>query len=332
MRDSRDGSAVDRAAPRMSTRPGSVRSGISTLILATRGSALALAQTELVATALRATHAGLTVRVEVVSTRGDAEPAEPVEALGAGAFVTEVQAAVLEGRADVAVHSYKDLPTRPLAGMTVAAVLQRADPRDALVSRRGVVLAYLEEGARVGTGSRRRAAQLLRRRRDLNVTPIRGNVDTRLARLDEGSFDAIVVAAAGLARLGMRARIAEAFDVEVMVPAAAQGAVALETREGDETVGMLLAPLHHTDTAFEVEAERATLAALGAGCNAPVGVLARALPDSMTIDGVVLTDDGRRAAKIRWSGPRAMPAVEVGEVLAELLTQTGAREILAAGL
>ncbi len=279
---------------------------------------------------MRAAHPDLTVRIDIVSTRGDAESAEPVESLGVGAFVTEVQAAVLEGRADIAVHSFKDLPTRPLAGMTVAAVTRRADARDALVSRRGVVLAYLGEGARVGTGSRRRAAQLRRRRHDLQVVPIRGNVDTRVALLDEGDLDAIVVAAAGLIRLGLRERIAEAFDVEVMVPAAAQGAVALEVREGDEVAGRLVAALHHADTAFEVDAERATLAALGAGCNAPVGVLAQARTDSMTIDGVVLTDDGRRAAKIRWSGPRTMPASEVGEVLAELLTQTGAREILAA--
>jgi hydroxymethylbilane synthase len=286
-----------------------------------------LAQTEHVADALRDAHPTLEVRLEIVDTRGDTD-ARPVEALGAGAFVTEVQRAVLEGRADVAVHSYKDLPTRPHPGLHVAAVVRRADPRDALVTRRGVVLSYLEEGSSIGTGSRRRAAQLRRRRRDLRVEAIRGNVDTRLRRLDAGDFDAIVIAAAGLIRLGLAGRITEAFDVEEMVPAAAQGAVALETREGDRDSEQMVLPLHDPDSAFEVEAERSTLAALGAGCNAPVGVNARALGQTMQIDGIVLTDDGKRAAKIRWSGPRTMPANEVGSILAELLTQSGAEEIL----
>jgi hydroxymethylbilane synthase len=194
-----------------------------------------------------------------------------------------------------------------------------------------VVFAYLEEGARIGTGSRRRAAQLLRRRGDLRVEPIRGNVDTRLRRLAEGSLDGIVLAAAGLHRLGRTDEISEVFDVEQMVPAAAQGAIALEVRESDATTSRLVEALNHEGTAFEVAAERTTLALLGAGCNSPVGVHAKVGADHMQIDGVVLADDGKRAAKIRWSGPLAMPAEEVGSILAELLTESGAQVILKGG-
>jgi hydroxymethylbilane synthase len=299
------------------------------LVLATRGSQLALAQTEGIAGALRSAWPGLEVELLVVRTRGDAGPALTPDELGAGAFVNEVRAAVADGRAAAAVHSYKDLPTAPVPGIAVAAVPKRGDPRDALVSRRGVVMTYLEPGSRIGTGSRRRAAQLERRRSDLEVVPLRGNVDSRLRRLDDGELDAIVVAAAGLERLGLADRISEAFDVDVMVPAAGQGALAIETRQDDEDACALVASLHDPDTGFATAVERVCLAVLGAGCNAPVGVHAALGPEHMRLEGIVLGERGREAARIQWSGPRAMEAEEAGTVLAELLTETGARNILA---
>jgi len=299
------------------------------LTFATRGSRLALAQAEGVARDLRAAWGDRApeVRLEVVRTRGDDLLDRPVGEIGKGAFVREVQAAVLEGRADVAVHSYKDLPTDAAPGLTIPVVPMRADPRDVLISRGGKVLQYLPEGARIGTGSGRRGGQLLRRRGDLVVAPIRGNVDTRLAKLDGGEFDALVLAAAGLDRLGRLGRVTEYFDYDQMIPAPGQGALALEVREGDTATTALLAPLHDAHTAYAVLAERACLAALGGGCNVPIGIHALTDGDKMAIHGIVLTADGTRAARMRWSGPwRA--AADLGETLAELLMSIGAREIL----
>jgi len=300
------------------------------LVVATRGSQLALAQAEAVARDLRATWPGreLEVVFEIVRTRGDDLLDRSVEAIGKGAFVKEVQAAVLDGRADVAVHAYKDLPTDPTPGLRVTAVPMRADPRDVLVSGTGKVLQYLPKGTRVGTGSGRRGGQLLRRRGDLLVLPIRGNVDTRLAKLDAGEFDAIVLAAAGLDRLGRLDRVSEYFDHDQMIPAPGQGALALEIRADDARIAALLAPLHDEHTAYAVLAERTCLKSLGGGCNVPIGVHALTDGDTMAIYGVVLTPDGTRAARMRWSGPWRQ-AEDLGETLAELLMSIGAREILA---
>mgnify|MGYP003375953208 CR=1 FL=1 len=189
------------------------------LVLATRGSALALAQANHVADALRAAWPGLAVDLTIIRTIGDAVTDRSVAEIGQGVFVREVQQAVLDGSADIAVHSYKDLPTAPADGLRVAAVPLRADARDCLVSAGGRALSYMPPGARIGTGSARRRAQLLRRNRALIVEPLRGNVDTRLGRAAAGDLDGIVLAAAGLRRLGLADRITEAFDTDVMVPA-----------------------------------------------------------------------------------------------------------------
>lgn len=301
------------------------------LAIATRGSRLALAQAEEVARDLRLAwpERDLAIDLEVVRTRGDALLDRPVEAIGKGAFVKEVQAAVLEGRAHLAVHSFKDLPTQATPGLVVAAVPQRADPRDVLVTRSERVLAYLPEGSRVGTGSRRRAGQLLRRRSDLVIRPIRGNVDSRLAKLEAGEdYDALLLAAAGMARIGLAERVTEYFDPDQMIPAPGQGALALEAREDDAETRALLAPLHDVHTAYAVQAERACLSALGGGCQAPIGIHALTDGELMLIYGIVLTEDGTRAAKMRWSGPWRRPE-DLGETLAELLSGIGAREILA---
>lgn len=299
------------------------------LIIATRGSRLALAQAEAVRRDLRAAwpEDDLDVALEIVATRGDALQDRAVADIGKGAFVKEVQQAVLDGRADVAVHSFKDLPTEPAPGLRVAAVPRRADPRDALIAASGKVLQYLPPGSRIGTGSGRRGGQLLRRRSDLAILPIRGNIDTRLTKLDAGAFDAIVLAAAGLARLGWLERVTEHFDHDQMIPAPGQGALALEIREGDAATAERLAPLDDLHTAYAVLAERTCLRALGGGCNVPIGIHASTDGESMAIYGIVLTPDGTRAARMRWSGPWR-EAEDLGGTLAELLFSIGAREIL----
>jgi hydroxymethylbilane synthase len=298
------------------------------LVLATRGSELALAQTRLVERLLLAAWPDLDVETEVVQTRGDRLLDRHVAEIGKGAFVKEIQAAVLAGRADVAVHSIKDLPVEPVEGLAPPVVPARADPRDVLVTRNGRVFTYLPEGATLGTSSVRRSAQILRRRSDLVPVPIRGNVGTRLRKLDAGEVDALVVAAAGLDRLGQEARIAERIDVAQMVPAPGQGALALEHRADDGDVAAILAEIADSDADYEVRAERSCLRRLGGGCHTPIGVHAERTGDMMRIDGIVVTPDGRRAARMWWRGPVERPAEEFGDILAELLVAAGARDIL----
>lgn len=256
------------------------------LRLGTRGSALALAQTEWVAEQLRA--AGAQVRVVPVRTAGDASSA-PIAEIGVGVFVSALREALAAGEIDVAVHSYKDLPTAADPRLTLAAVPQRADPRDALVARDGLVLGELPVGAVLGTGSPRRAAQLRALGLGLRVTPIRGNVDSRIRQVTEGKLDGVVVAAAGLARLGRLGEATELLDPLQMLPAPAQGALACECRIADlETEHLLGGVLDDQAVRAAVTAERALLAALEAGCTAPVGALADVVEDMDDDGGVVL--------------------------------------------
>jgi hydroxymethylbilane synthase len=297
------------------------------LILATRGSKLALAQADQVAGALQEAWPDLAVDIQVERTRGDDMMDAAIPDIGKGAFVNEVRAAVLAGRADVAVHSYKDLPTQTEPGLRIGAVPMRADPRDVLVSTSGKAFTYLPPGARIGTSSTRRSAQLLRRRSDVKVVPIRGNVDTRLTKVAAGEFDAVVLAAAGLARLGLTEHISEYFDTDLLIPAPAQGALALEIRADDDGTARRLGPLHDAPTAYAVNAERACLRRLGGGCQAPIGLHAVTDGQAMAIYGIVAWPDGTRVARMRWSGP-CRPAEEVGSILADLLDAAGAQDIL----
>ena len=254
-----------------------------TLRMGTRPSALAVAQTELVAARLRA--AGHSVELVTVSTHGDRSSA-PIPTLGVGVFVSQLRDALAADEVDVAVHSYKDLPTAPDPRLTLAAIPLREDPRDALVARDGKVLGELPTGATVGTGSPRRTAQLEALGLGLRVVPIRGNVDTRVGKVASGELDAVVVAAAGLRRLGRIAEATELLDPLQMLPAPAQGALAVECRADDPELAALLAEvLDDEGTRATVTAERAVLATLEAGCSAPVGALADVVSD--------LTDDGR---------------------------------------
>ncbi|GMU40695.1 MAG: porphobilinogen deaminase 1 [Chloroflexota bacterium] len=254
------------------------------LRIATRGSALALAQTELAAAALRQTHPGITVELVTITTQGDRDRTTPLSTLGGqGVFVASVREAVLDGRADLAMHSLKDVPTTPVAGLTIAAMMERADPRDVFIGRNGARLADLVEGARVGTSATRRKALLRALRPDLVTTEIRGNVDTRIAKVASGEVDGVVLAAAGIKRLGREAEITQYFDAGAFLPSPGQGVIALECRADDEATRTALDALDDADSRAAVTAERAVLAALGTGCNLAVGAFARVEGDLLNL-------------------------------------------------
>ena len=303
------------------------------LRLGTRGSALALAQSQMVADALHAATGREVELVEVV-TAGDRSTA-PVHRLGVGVFVSALRDALSAKEIDFAVHSYKDLPTAPAEGLYVAAVPPREDPRDALVARDGRTLAELPPGATVGTGALRRIAQLHALGLQLTVTPIRGNVDSRLRRVlgPEPDLDAVVLARAGLVRLGRTDVITETLDPMLLLPAPAQGALAVECRVDDSDLVELLAVLDHPPTRAAVTAERALLAALEAGCSAPVAgyaVLAEGEPgagDELYLRGAVISPDGARDLRLSRTGTPA-EAAEIGKALAADLLDLGADSIL----
>ncbi|HEY3233562.1 MAG TPA: hydroxymethylbilane synthase [Polyangiaceae bacterium] len=248
---------------------------MSTLVVATRRSALALAQCRGWVRELRVRYPELTVEELHVTTTGDQVQDRPLSELGGkGLFTKEIEQALLEGRADIAVHSMKDLPALMDPGLVIGCVPMREDPRDILVSRSGKSFEELATGATVGTGSLRRRAQLCNWRSDVMVIPLRGNVDTRLRKCSEGQVDAVVLARAGLARLGLLDRVTQVLDVERMLPAIGQGALAIQRRAADDRVKELLAPLSHSDTATAVAAERGVLEAVEADCTTPVAAYA----------------------------------------------------------
>ena len=296
--------------------------------LGTRASALARWQAEWVASHL--VELGVNVEVVHLNTQGDVKTG----AIGAldsrGVFTTEIQRSLLEGAIDLAVHSLKDLPTDPVQGLTLAAVPPRESPADVLVSHRADSIEALPHGAWIGTGSLRRRSQLLHLRPDLLMKDIRGNVDTRLRKLDEDQFDAIVLAEAGLKRLGLVDRITHVLPKPVMMPAVGQGALGLEARAGDDRTIEKLASLDDLSTHRAVVAERSMLAALRGGCLAPVGAWARAANDgTLHLDGVVLSHDGaRRLAASSVTTPE--DAAHLGEEVAAKLIDLGADELIAA--
>jgi len=298
----------------------------STVRIGTRASALALAQATLVAERLRGL--GLAVETVTVSTQGDRARSDD-SMLERGAFVKDLEIALLEGRVDLAVHSAKDLPTELTEGTTLAAFPPRGDARDALVSLDGARLADLPAGARVGTESPRRRAFLRLERPDLVVEPVRGNVDTRLAKLDAGEIDALVLAAAGLERLGRSERIAEAFPVARMIPAVGQGALALQTRDADAWAERLR-DVDDWGTRMEVTAERAFLRAMGGGCRAPFAAHASWSQGDLAVDAAALQPDGGAIVRDRLVGPDE-DAIALGERLARRLLERGAAGLAADG-
>lgn len=296
------------------------------LRIGTRGSALAVAQTTLVTAALEAR--GMGCEMVTVRTQGDRHPDRPATSLDVGAFVREIEAALIAGSVDIAVHSAKDLPGEPTPGLMLAAFAPREDPRDALVTRDRTGLGTLAPGSVVGTGSPRRRAFLLAACPSLLVRDIRGNVDTRIRKLETGEVDAIVIAAAGLARLGLAHRAGERLDPMVMLPAVGQGAVVIQCRSHDERLIGRLAELDHPPTRAAVDAERAFLAALGGGCQRPIAALATADGKRMLLRGAVLGPRGERIVRDQVWGETSA-AAELGRGLAGRLLEQGAGEILA---
>jgi hydroxymethylbilane synthase len=290
----------------------------------TRGSPLALIQTRLVTDAIAAYAADTQAEVVIVRTEGDRNRRDSLADLGGrGVFVRDIEVRLLAGEFDLAVHSLKDLPTTQPEGLVLAAIPARGDVRDALISRGQQPLAKLPAGAVVGSSSQRRSAQVLALRPDLIVQSIRGNVETRLRKLDEGQYDAIVLAAVGLERMGLAGRITECFSMDQMLPAVGQGALAIECRADDARTRALLAPLEDVPTRATVRAERAFLRGLGGGCTLPIGAYAEpAANDSMTLRGLLAQPDGRRVVRGMLSGFTA-EAETMGAQLAERLMAAG---------
>lgn len=298
-----------------------------TIRLGTRSSALARWQADWVAERLRET--GCDVELVFIQTTGDVTTGSLQTSGGQGLFTKEIQRALLDDRVDLAVHSLKDLPTEPVDGLALAAVPPRESTHDAFVSQVADSVESLQPGARVGTGSRRRRTQLLHWRSDLEVLDIRGNVDTRLSKLAAGQFDAILLAEAGLRRLGLADRISQVLPKDRMLPAVGQGALGLETRADDEQTRRCLQPLHDEAAFAEVTAERTMLAHLRAGCLAPVGAWSRWEEDQLVLRGAVLSLDGRQRLIAESAGP-ATGAEAIGRHVAEQLIDQGADALIEA--
>jgi len=298
------------------------------IVIATRKSPLALWQAEFVKSALERLVPACRVELMKMQTSGDRFLAASLaEKGGKGLFVKELETALIDGRADLAVHSMKDVPVRLPPELFIAAILARHDPRDAFVSSRYPALAALPEGAVVATSSLRRGAQLTLLRPDLSIVPLRGNVNTRLRKLDDGEFDAAVLAVSGLERLGFDDRIAARFDVTEMIPAIAQGALGIETRRDDAWINELVARLEDRDTRTAVTAERALNAALDGGCHLPVAAFARLDGDELALSALVASPDGTRVVKDAHAGAKD-DAEGLGRMLAARMIDDGAAEIL----
>lgn len=298
------------------------------LRIGTRGSLLARTQTGMVVEALRAAHPDVEIETQIIQTTGDVQRNVPFAQVGTkGMFVKEIEQALLDGAIDVGVHSLKDMPSELPAGLELACVPPREDPLDALLSRTGVPFADLPQYAVIGTSSLRRQAQLRALRPDLRVEELRGNLDTRMRKLDEGEYDAILLAVAGLNRLGLGERITERLAPEICVPAAGQGALALETRCGDTQTLALLQKLHDSQTAAAVTAERSFLETLGGGCSVPAGALATLQEDRLHLIGLIAAPTGRQVIRAEHSGALS-DAAHIGAELSATLLAQGGRELL----
>ena len=299
------------------------------LVIGTRGSSLAMCQAQIVQTKLEERSPERTIRLKTIKAHADRNPELSLVAMeGEGIFVKELEGALLEGEVDLAVHSMKDLPLDLPQGLCVAAVLEREEPRDALVAKGGQSFDELPSGSRIGTSSLRRQSQLRHQRSDLQMVEIRGNVDTRLRKLDEGRYDAIVLAGCGLIRLGLEERITEYLDLSRMLPEPGQGALAVEARTDDQEILELLAALNDDVSRACVEAERAFLRALGGGCRVPIAAYASCETGMLQLEGAVIAADGSAQIRGRLEGPMTEP-VTLGQRLADQLQSQGAAELLA---
>jgi hydroxymethylbilane synthase len=296
--------------------------------IATRKSQLALWQAEHVAALLRKAHAGLEIELVPIVTQGDRIQDRSLAAIGGkGLFIKELEVALDEGRADIAVHSMKDLPGDLPDGLVIASVLERADARDALVAKTALRFGDLPRGARVGTSSLRRQAQLLSARPDLHIEAMRGNVDTRLRRLDAGELDAIVLACAGLIRLGLESRITARLDPQLSLPAVAQGVIGIECRVADARTLELVGALNHPPTRIVMDAERAFAHRLGGSCQSPIAAHATIDGERLALAGLVAEPDGSRLLRDNQMGSIGAPAA-LGSLLAERMLAAGAGPLL----
>src|SRR5215470_10520847 len=307
------------------------------LIIGSRGSRLALWQSYWVKDRLEETYSGLVINIEIIKTTGDKlTEASLAQIGGKGVFTKEIEEALLDYRIDLAVHSLKDLPTTLPPGLHIAAITEREDVRDALIVREALrasvkSIEELPEGARVGTSSLRRGSQLRHARPDLRIIELRGNVETRLRKLDEGDYDAIVLASAGLNRLGFDYRVTAYLSTSEMLPAVGQGALGIEARVDDHRANLLLEVLNHQPTRYAAEAERAVLRSLGGGCAVPIAAFGHIkknrISQKLVLDALVADVEGRRLIRHQIGGP-VQQAEELGAKLAEMLIEAGARELL----
>ena len=299
----------------------------STIKIGTRGSKLALTQTEIVRAALLRLQPGLDIALETITTKGDAIQDKPLSQIGGnGVFVRQIEVALQEGTIDLAVHSAKDLPSSLAPDLMIAAYLPRADARDVLVSRDGTRLLDLPHAARVGTGSPRRACQLKALRPDLTLLDLRGNVDTRLRKLHEGQYDAIVLAAAGLERLGATEQISEWLEPDMMLPAVGQGALAVQVRSDDAEIVRLVGQLNDPATCAAVTAERAFLAHVGGSCSLPVGAYGVIFDGELTLTAMIGSPGGQMV-RGEHRGPIG-EAAAIGRTLADDLLRSGGRALV----
>lgn len=301
----------------------------NSLTIGTRGSQLALWQAQFIKNQLERHFSDIEVCLRVIKTTGDAIQNRSLVGLGKGVFTKEIENALLTGDIDLAVHSLKDLPTELPPGLCIAATPAREDPRDVLITSTGLSLENLPKGAKIGTTSPRRKAQLLYVRPDLQVADVRGNVDTRLRKLHETDLDGIILAAAGIKRLLNAEIITQFFDTEEMVPAVGQGALAIEVREEDDRVEKLIAPLNDHRAAAEITAERAVLESLGGGCQVPIGAYAKHVDGELSLVGAVCHPEGSLRIMERATGTPDT-AGHLGRVVAEKLLSSGAAELLRA--
>ena len=301
-----------------------------TLKLGSRGSALALIQDEVVIGRLRANNPDLGFEIETVRTRGDVDQTSRLAGMGLGIFVKELEQELLDGKLDIAVHSLKDMPTQLADGLVLGAVLSREDPRDVLVNRFGCPLEEIPEGSKIGTSSPRRAAQLRKYAPQVAVVPIRGNVETRLRKAQGEEADGVILAAAGMIRLGLQDQITEYLSPQRFVPPPGQGILAVEARADDDHMLELLAAIEDTNTRYEATAERAFLEKIGGGCSLPVGACARCMEDTMLLTIYMGSEDGEKSFTAKIEGLRRDPLQLASDAYLALVERGGAELLKAA--
>jgi hydroxymethylbilane synthase len=299
--------------------------------IGTRGSKLALTQANLVADSLKRTAPGITAEICVIKTSGDIMQDVALTKIGGkGVFVKEIEDALLCSTVDLAVHSMKDVPTEIPAGLTFAAILRREDARDILVSKDNQKMEFMPRGARIGTGSMRRSAQLLAILPDLAIVPLRGNLETRLKKIQAENLQGIILAAAGMKRLGLAEKISQYLPIETMLPAVGQGALGLEVRDGNNDLMEVLAKLNHAPTAAEITAERSFLRHLGGGCLLPIAAFGKLEGEKLTLEGLVAAPNGSSVIRDKVRGAIA-EAEELGKRLAEIIIEKGGKKLLELG-